>query len=122
MGMRVVYEIIEGTMDNHGQILINPGWSDDDVFASYHAHGECVQYHSKLKTDMDVERLPSGNFATKALVLEPSIIAFNLLRMIGQGSIKHKQPVKRKVRRRSLRTVIENSMLCVSHFMKLRAV
>ena len=44
-----------------------------------------------------------------ALVLELAMIAFNLLRMIGQESLKHKQPIKRKVRRRRLRTVIEES-------------
>ena len=94
MGMRIVYEIIERTIDKHGQILMIPdvelnmfwtnlGWSDDDIIASYHAHGESEQYHSELKTDMDVERLPSGKFATNALVLELAMIAYNLLRMIG---------------------------------------
>ena len=82
---------------------------------SYHAHGECEQYHSELKTDMDVERLPSGKFATNALVLELAMIAFNLLRMIGQESLRHRQPERRKVRRRRLRTVISNLMLCGSH-------
>lgn len=96
----------------------NLGWSDDDVIASYHAHGECEQYHSELKTDMDVERLLSGKFATNALVLELAMIAYNLLRMIDQESLRHKQPTKRKVRRRRLRTVIENLMLCASHFTK----
>ena len=77
--MRIVYEIIERSIDKHGQILMIPdvelnmfwtnlGWSDDDVIASYHAHGKCEQYHSELKTDMDVERLPSGKLATNALV------------------------------------------------------
>lgn len=124
--MRIVYEITERTIDKHGQILMLPdielnmfwtnlGWTDDEVIESYHAHGECEQYHSELKTDMDVERLPSGKFATNALVLELAMIAYNLLRMIGQESLKHKQPEKRKVRRRRLRTVIENIVRCASH-------
>ena len=124
--MRIVYEITERTIDKHGQVLMIPdielnmfwtnlGWTDDEVIASYHAHGECEQYHSELKTDMDVERLPSGKFATNALVLELAMIAYNILRMIGQESLKHKQPEKRKVRRRRLRTVISNLMLCASH-------
>ena len=124
--MRIVYEITERTTDKHGQILMLPdielnmfwtnlGWTDDEVIESYHAHGECEQYHSELKTDMDVERLPSGKFATNALVLELAMIAYNLLRMIGQESLKHKQPEKRKVRRRRLRTVIENIVRCASH-------
>jgi hypothetical protein len=45
---------------------------------SYHAHGESEQYHSELKTDMDVERLPSGKFETNELVLELAMIAYNL--------------------------------------------
>lgn len=36
--------------------------TDRDVIVNYHAHEECEQFHSELKTDMDLERLPSGNF------------------------------------------------------------
>lgn len=127
--LRVGYEIIERTIDKHGQILLFPdievntwwtnlGWSDDDVIASYHAHGECEQYHSEIKTDMDVERLPSGKFDTNCLVLELTILAYNLLRMIGQESLKHRQPEKRAVKRRRIRTVIQNLILCASHVTK----
>ena len=69
--MRIVYEVIERTTDKNGQFLLVPdiecntiwtnlGWSDDDIINGYHAHGECEQFHSEIKTDMDVERLPSG--------------------------------------------------------------
>lgn len=125
--MRMVYEIIERTIDKHGQILLLPdievnmwwtnlGWTDDEVIESYHAHGECEQYHSELKTDMDVERLPSGKFETNALVLELAMIAFNLLRLIGQQSLRYKQPEKRNVKRRRLRTVISNLIQFGAHF------
>ena len=33
---------------------------------------------------MDMERLPSGKFETNELVLELAILAYNILRMIGQ--------------------------------------
>jgi len=126
VGMRIVYEIIERTIDKHGQILMMPDvevntwwtnldWTDEQIIESYHAHGECEQYHSEIKTDMDVERLPSGKFATNALVLELTILAYNILRMIGQESLKHKPPEKRAVRRRRIRTVIGNLILCASH-------
>ena len=126
IGMRIVYEIIERTIDKHGQILMLPDvevntwwtnldWTDEQIIESYHAHGECEQYHSEIKTDMDVERLPSGKFATNALVLELTILAYNILRMIGQESLKHKPPEKRAVRRRRIRTVIGNLILCASH-------
>lgn len=127
--LRIGYEIIERTIDKHGQILMFPdievntwwtnlGWTDDDVIASYHAHGECEQYHSEIKTDMDVERLPSGKFATNCLVLELMILAYNLLRMIGQESLKHRPPQKKSVKRRRIRTVIQNLILCASHITK----
>ena len=124
--MRIVYEVIERSIDKHGQILMetdvevntfwtNLGWSDDEIIASYHAHGECEQYHSEIKTDMDVERLPSGKFETNELVLELTIIAYNLLRMIGQESLKHKPDQKKRVKRRRIRTVIGNMILLASH-------
>ena len=124
--LRLGYEIIERTIDKHGQILLMPdievntwwtnlGWTDEEVISSYHAHGECEQYHSEIKTDMDVERLPSGKFETNCLVLELTILAFNLLRMIGQESLKHRPPNKKGIKRRRLRTVIQNLILCASH-------
>lgn len=124
--LRMVYEITERTIDKRGQILMLPDievnmwwtnldWTDDAVIESYHAHGECEQYHSELKTDMDVERLPSGKFDTNALVLELAMIAYNLLRMIGQESLKYKQGDKRHVRRRRLRTVISNLIQIAGH-------
>ena len=124
--LRIVYEITVRTIDKHGQVLMFPdievntwwtnlGWTDDDIIASYHAHGECEQYHSELKSEMDVERLPSGKFATNALVLELAMIAFNLLRMIGQESLLHKAGDPHPVKRRRLRTVIMNLIQFGAH-------
>ena len=49
------------------------------------------QYHSEIKTDMDVERLPSDKFDTNELVLELIVLAYNILRLIGQESLKRKR-------------------------------
>lgn len=124
--LRIVYEVIERSIDKYGQIMLeadlevntwwtNLDWTDDQIIESYHAHGECEQYHSEIKTDMDVERLPSGKFDTNELVLELTIIAYNLLRMIGQESLKHKPDQKKRVKRRRIRTVIGNMILLASH-------
>jgi len=75
------YEIIERTIDKKGQFLLvtdievsmwrtNTDFTDREVIGHYHAHGESEQFHSELKTDMDLERLPSGKFETNELVLE----------------------------------------------------
>ena len=93
------------------------GWTDEEVISGYHAHGECEQYHSEIKTDMDVERLPSGKFETNELVLELTILAYNILRLIGQESLKSKRAPKSKhpVKRRRIRTVISNLIQIAGH-------
>ena len=126
--MRIVYEVIERTIDKHGQFLLMPdievntfwtnlGCSDDDIIGLYHAHGESEQYHSEIKTDMDVERLPSGKFDTNELVLELTVLAYNILRIIGQYSLKSRRApkTKRPVKRRRIRTVISNLVLIAGH-------
>ena len=90
--------------------------SASEVVELYHDHGTSEQFHSEFKTDMDLERLPSGKFATNALVLECGLVAYNVLRLCGQESLRQdralppeeKMPVRRKVRRRRLRSVIQD--------------
>ena len=125
--LRTGYEITERTIDKYGQFNLVPdvevetwwtnlGDPDEEIIRLYHAHGECEQFHSEVKTDMDLERLPSGKFATNALVLELGMIAYNILRMIGQGTIGGRAPCqKRNVKRRRLRTVISSLIMMAGH-------
>ena len=125
--LRAGYKITERTINKYGQFMFpvdievetwwtNLGETDREIMRLYHAHGECEQYHSEIKTDMDIERLPSGKFDTNALVLELTIIAYNILRMIGQGAIGGRAPrQKRDVKRRRMRTVISNLIMMASH-------
>lgn len=81
------------------------------VIELYHAHGTMEQFHSEIKTDLDMERLPSGKFATNNLVLHFAVLAYNLLRIVGQESLKQEDaPLRNKVQRRRIRTVIQNLM------------
>lgn len=125
--LRTGYEITERTIDKYGQFNLVPdvevetwwtnlGDPDEEIIRLYHAHGECEQFHSEVKTDMDLERLPSGKFATNALILELGMIAYNILRKIGQGTIGERAPrQKRDVKRRRLRTVISNLIMLASY-------
>ena len=125
--LRTGYEITERTIDKYGQFNLVPdvevetwwtnlGDPDEEIIRLYHAHGECEQFHSEVKTDMDLERLPSGKFATNALILELGMIAYNILRMIGRGTIGGRAPrQKRAVKRRRLRTVISNLIMMAGH-------
>jgi hypothetical protein len=134
--IRQVYEITERTMDKYGQVLLMPeidvnAWytslsveqaTDSEIIRYYHDHAICEQYHSELKTDMDVERLPSGKFATNALVMSLTLIAFNLLRRIGQESIKGYEPIRpnkeKPVTRRRLKTVIQHLIYIAVRFVR----
>ena len=125
--LRTGYEITERTIDKYGQFNLIPdvevetwwtnlGDPDEEIIRLYHAHGECEQFHSEVKTDMDLERLPSGKFATNALILELGMIAYNILCMIGQGTIGERAPrQKRNVKRRRLRTVISNLIMLAGY-------
>lgn len=127
VGIRTIYEITERTIDKYGQILLIPDielntlWTnlplpDEAIIDLYHAHGESEQYHSEIKTDMDVERLPSGKFESNKLVLELAMVAYNILRIIGQESLKKRDdPGRKKIRRRRIRTVISNLIQFAGH-------
>jgi hypothetical protein len=127
----IVYEVIERICDKHGQMLIIPEievntyWTSlvdeciEDTIELYHAHGTSEQFHSEIKTDLDLERLPSGKFNTNSLVLTMGIMAYNILRIIGQETLrKDDAPLKRKVLRRRIRTVIKNIITIASKFVK----
>ena len=73
VGIRTIYEITERTIDRYGQ------------------------YHSEIKTDMDIERLPSGKFESNKLVLELTMIAYNILRIIGQELLEIYIPTNQSI-------------------------
>ncbi len=119
ISMRRVIHLIERTIDRHGQILLMPeleieGWLTSlelpvaAIIQLYQGHGTHEQFHSEFKTDLDLERLPSGKFATNDLVLSLAVLAFNILRAIGQATlISPDSPVRHPAKRRRLRTVMQ---------------
>jgi hypothetical protein len=128
--VRIAYKVTERTILADGQILLMPDldvqtwWtsleiSEDEIIGLYKAHGTCEQFHSEIKTDMDLERLPSGYFDTNALILELAIIAYNILRLIGQESLKKDDvAIRHNVKRRRLRTVIQNLITIAARIVK----
>ena len=91
--------------------------SDEDIIELYHNHAICEQFHSEIKSDMGVERLPSGKFDTNALILKLTMIAYNILRIIGTEAMKKRDmPIRHDtIKRRRIRTVIERLMLIAGH-------
>jgi hypothetical protein len=126
--LRRVMRVVERTIDKHGQHLLVPEiegwwtslWTDpEDIIALYADHGTSEQFHSEFKTDLDIERLPSGKFATNALVLACAQMAYNLLRWIGLSALLGPDaPVRHKAKRRRLRTVMQELMYLAARLIR----
>ncbi|GER72883.1 hypothetical protein BpPP18_09500 [Weizmannia acidilactici] len=124
--VRKVFKVIERTISRDGQIFLMPEyefetyWTPLDVPAHvivslYHDHGTCEQFHSEIKTELDLERLPSGKYETNRLILHFGVFAYNLLRIIGQEGLREQDaPLKKRATRRRIRTVIQNMIIMAS--------
>ena len=51
-----------------------------------HTHAAHEQFHSEIKTDLDLERLPSGKFASNDLILHLAQLAYNILSCGGSSA------------------------------------
>lgn len=121
----VAFEVIERLTDHEGnrlllpEVEVNTYWTNLpcevlEVIHLYHDHGTSEQFHSELKSDLGVEQLPSGKFCVNQIVMLCATLAFNVLRVIGQEVIAraHLAPIKIKVRRWRLKTVLQNIVYC----------
>ena len=92
------------------------GLSPQEVINLYHDHGTSEQFHSEIKSDLGLERFPSCHFRSNSLILHLALLAYNMLRIIGQISLEeqdedNRPPNRRKkVSRRRLRTVMQDLM------------
>ena len=121
---RRVYRLTERTIDKHGNTLLLPeyvleGWTTTlperfgsaEVIALYCDHATHEQFHSEFKSDMDLERLPSGKFDTNYLVCQLAAVAMNFLRLVGQNTLNEPDaPVRHKAKRRRIKTVMQALM------------
>jgi len=128
--LRIVYEVTKRDCDPRGQMLlvpeveVNTWWTSlpdgpDTIIELYHKHGTSEQFHSELKTDMDLERLPSGKFAANSLVMRLGLMAYNILRAVGQETLGiGLAPTRKKVSRRRLKTVIQDMIYMAGRIVK----
>ena len=116
---RRVMRVTERTIDKKGQPLLIPeieleGWwtslklDNEKIIELYKGHGLCEQYHAEIKTDMDLERLPSGKFATNQLVMACGALVYNILRFVGQTAlVGSKGIIRHEAKRRRIKSVIQ---------------
>ena len=116
-----VFRVTIRTSDDNGNNYLFPDvevevfWTNlyedpETIINLYHDHATSEQFHSELKTDMNVERLPSGKFSVNEIILHTSMIAFNTLRLIGQTALQNPEllPYRHKGKRKRLRKVIDD--------------
>jgi hypothetical protein len=125
---RLIVKVTERTIDKKGQHLLTPqieleGWwttlaiPTEDVIGLYKHHGMHEQFHSEFKTDLDLERLPSGRFDTNDVILHLAAFAYNCLRLLGQvGLTGEIAPIRHPARRRRIRTVLQEIMYRAAKF------
>lgn len=127
---RRVMRIIERSIDKAGQPLLFPqleldGWwtsldlPDAQIIALYRDHATSEQFHSEFKTDLDLERLPSGKLETNTLVMVLGTFVYNVMRWIGlAGLIGEHSPVRHRAKRRRVRTVMQELVYLAGKFYK----
>jgi hypothetical protein len=125
---RLVVRVIERSIDKKGQRLLVPdieleGWwttlacDATEVIELYKHHGMHEQFHSEFKTDLDLERLPSGKFDTNDVLLHLAAFAYNCLRLLGQlGLTGEITPVRHPAKRRRIKTVLQEIMYRAAKF------
>ena len=92
---------------------------EKDVTRLYADRGTSEQFHAEIKSDMDMERLPSGKFATNALILTLGGLAYNILRAIGQlGLVSGETPVRHIAKRRRIKTVMQELMYLAARLVR----
>ena len=128
--VRIVVDAIRRTSKPDGQILLMPEYeckryvtslqeaSEEEIIELYHLHATSEQFHSEIKTDMDIERLPSGKFSTNEIVLGLGGMVYNILRLIGQINCKLETSKKRVIERKRIKTVIKDMIMLASKLVK----
>jgi len=101
--------------------------ADEAIIALYREHATSEQYHSEFKTDLDLERLPSGypstgsghRFNTNDLVLNIAMLTYNILKHIGLcGLMDEKAPVRHPAKRRRVKTVMQELINVAARLIK----
>jgi hypothetical protein len=120
--VRLVYEVTERS-SKKGQLLLvseytvfsvwtnlEDGVSCADVLRLYRDRGTCEQYFAEIKSELDLERLPSGKFCVNELFFQLGMFVNNMLRVMGQSLLGPELLKMKKATRRRLRTVMQNLM------------
>ena len=113
----------EGPAPAHPEIEIEGWWTSldvamADVIELYKHHGTHEQFHSEIKTDLDLERLPSGGSipTTRSCIWPRSPTTPALIGQLGlTGDIS---PIRHPAKRRRIKTVLQEVMYRAAKFVE----
>jgi Transposase DDE domain group 1 len=128
----VIYRVTRRRIDKKGQALlvdeieVETYWTNlwhgaADIIELYHAHGTSEQFHSELKSDLNLERFPSGSYAVNRLMLQLGAVAYNLMRSIEEIAREFREqwpPRIKAVERRRVGSVIKDLILVAAKLVK----
>ena len=116
--IRLVFEVRE-IFKKKGQLLLMPevkvfsvwttldqAFTDKEALRLYRMRGTSEQFHSEFKTEMDMERLPSGKFKVNSAFLLMGMLTYNMLRILAQDMVMQKVLGLKKATRRRIKTVM----------------
>jgi len=122
--IRLVFDVKE-TYKEKGQLLFLPKveifsvwtslkvFNDKEILRLYRMRGTSEQFHAEFKTEMDMERLPSGKFKVNKAFLRMGMLAHNMLKVISQDMVMEKALGLKRATRRRIKTVM-NSVIFMS--------
>jgi len=125
--LRIVFQVAVRTIRANGQVLLSPDidvqtwWTSmenppEEIIRLYREHAVCEQFHSEIKSDIGLERFPSGRFDTNATILKIAGLAYNILRIIGQTALDGEvQLTRHEVRRLRAKTVMKRLIFIAGH-------
>jgi hypothetical protein len=116
--VRMVFEVTE-VHSKGDQLLWTPEviifsvWTsfdapEEDVLRAYRERGTSEQYHAEFKTEMDMERLPSGKFSVNSAFLKMGMLVYNMFKVIGQDMVYAKALGLKKATRRRMKTIMRS--------------
>jgi len=85
--------------------------SEEEVLKVYRDRGTSEQYHAELKSEMDMERLPSGKFVVNNAFLLLGMLVYNMLKVVVREMVFARALGLKKATRRRMKTVMRSVML-----------
>lgn len=118
--VRQIFEVTEIRSKNSVYMMIPEVrvcilWTNLDIEADlalklYRDRGTSEQYHGEFKTEMDMERLPSGKFAVNTAFLRLGMLVYNMLRVASVDLAVARMLGLKKAGRRRTKTVMRCMM------------